>query len=70
MSAQQLVVGVSDDPPWADTHPDNPAVAACVSPRETCHLLLVFGLLLCVTLALLASTVPIDTLLRIVAGIN
>lgn len=69
MSVQQLVVGVPAGALWADTHPDNPA-AGRIALRETCHLLLVLGLLLCVTLALLTSTALIDAVLRGVAGIN
>ena len=70
MSVQQLVVGVSDGPFWADAHPDNPATAGRVSLRETCHLLFVIGLLLLVTLGLLTSTALIDAVLRMIAGIG
>ncbi len=70
MPVQQLVVGASDGALWRDTHPDNPAAAGRIALRETCHLLLVLGLLLCVTLALFTSTALIDAVLRGVGGIN
>ena len=70
MSVQQLVVGMTADTNWIDTHPDTPPAAGRASLRETCHLLSVVGLLLFVTLGLLTSTALIDAALRLIAGIS
>ena len=69
MSVQQLVVGVPTGASWADRQSDNPA-AGRIALRETCHLLIILGLLLCVTLALFTSTALIDAVLRGVVGIH
>jgi hypothetical protein len=69
MSVQQLVVGVSERVLWG-ANPGVPSTEGHVSLGETCHLLLVLALLLCVTLALLTSTTLIDVVLQMVAGIS
>jgi hypothetical protein len=70
MSVQQLVVGSPDAGRWIDVNHGGATPSRLASLRETCHLLVVLALLLCLTLALFASTSLIDAALRAVANVG